>query len=124
MKAVEGRPNTRVFIWRKFHTGRHLRARTQNFPYAVLLAEIPDYDRVFKALSDRNRPHDAKNLEDQRLLFCAPDVHCLLHLFSAQPALSKPVIATERRKLHEQQFWWGPGDSAPLRAPDIGAALH
>jgi hypothetical protein len=28
------------------------------------------------------------------------------------------------QKLHDQQFWWGPGDTAPTRAPDMGAMLH
>lgn len=127
MKAVEGRPNTCVFIWRKFHTRRHLRAGAQNFPYPVLLAETPDYDRVFKALSDRNRLHDAQNLQDQRLLFRAPDVHRLLHLLVAvQPAQSRPVMAAERAsvravvKCAARVSRGGPAESLPSPAPERG----
>jgi hypothetical protein len=28
------------------------------------------------------------------------------------------------QKLHGQQFWWGPGDTSPVRAPDAGAMVR
>ncbi len=58
-----------------------------------------------------------------RLLFNRAIVDNIHRLIDPDYSRSFQRARDNAQKVHDQQFWWGPGDSSPMRGPDIGAML-
>jgi hypothetical protein len=68
--------------------------------------------------------HGASSMWWGRLAFNRMIVDNIKRTIDPDYARSFQRARDRAQKRHEQQFWWGPGEGTPSRAPDIGAMLH
>jgi hypothetical protein len=59
-----------------------------------------------------------------RLIFSRTIVDNLQRMLDPSYAKSFARAQQRAQKLYGQNFWWAPGEKAPSRPPDLGAALH